>query len=268
MTEILDDIRKIYLFEEVCEPLLPYVEFFSESSADLTRLEIGPADFTVEMFPSWTPTVWINLGVPYAIETASGSSVIGKNRDVLVLRGTTVTRNNTAGDHIFTIKFMPGGLEAVMGVKQSMIKNTFLDAADIFPQSFLLSLRQAGSFSERKTLAENFLLARLHKRGGQPDHYLKIVRGSIGLYCESGMRYNTTQVAEKMFVSSKTINRYFTSVVGVTPKKYFASIRARAALKRYRDTSGAFDPSFFGYYDMGHFYREAIAFTGRRISRR
>jgi hypothetical protein len=65
MIEIFDDIRKIYQFGSPCEELADYIDFFSESSFEATRTHIGNSDFTVKMFPSWTPTFWINLGPSY-----------------------------------------------------------------------------------------------------------------------------------------------------------------------------------------------------------
>lgn len=262
MTEIFDDIRKIYTFAKPCEPLDAFVEFFSESSSELTRAEIKQADFTVSMFPSWTPTVWINLGAPYRLDTPFGKRIIDTSEDVLLLRDTAVTRNNHISDHIFTIKFFPGGLEAVTGISQPMLKSRIADAADVFPAKFLQALKLQNSFEERKQMTEAYLLNCMQRKGRAADHYLRIVRDSIGLYESGNMNCNTSQVAEKMFVSSKSINRYFSRVVGIAPKPYFSILRARRSLTAYQTHGTAFEPEQFGYYDRSHFYREIRRFTG------
>jgi AraC-like DNA-binding protein len=265
MTEIIDDIRKIYLFTEACEKLASYIEFFSESSAELTVSQIRDNHFTVKMFPSWTPTIWINLGSPYRIERAGAVFPVTKDQDVLLLRDTTVTRHVFLSDHIFTIKFFPGGLEAITGFNQSHIKNRIIAASEILPVPLLRLLKQQPGFKARKELVESYFLSCLEKRTEPADHYLKMVSDCMDFYKDTDMMYNTTQIAAKMFVSSKTINRYFTRVVGLTPKKYFSILRARKALTAYTSAPAIFDAVEHGYYDMSHFYKEAIHFTGQSM---
>jgi hypothetical protein len=76
MTEIFDNIRGLYDFHLPCEPLRPYIEFFSESSPAKTALATAGNPFEVELFPSWTPTFWINLGAPYRLTIAHNSHTI------------------------------------------------------------------------------------------------------------------------------------------------------------------------------------------------
>jgi AraC-like DNA-binding protein len=265
MTEIIDNIRKIYLFGKSCEKLSPFIEFFSETSDDLTALQISEDRFTVQMFASWTPTIWVNLGSPYRIETPYNISLIEKNQDVLLLRNATVTRHNYLTDHIFTVKFFPGGMEAITGVNQCFLKDKIVPVSLVLPEPLIQSLKQPITFTERKGLLENYFLACLQRRKEPVDHYMKMVTDSIDFYNDSRMVYNTSQVAEKMFISSKSINRYFAKVVGTTPKKYFSILRARKALSAYNSNARVFDPGEYGYYDMSHFYKEAIHFTGRSM---
>jgi|GEM_PF-4537439 len=63
MVEIFEDIRKIYEFRQPCSELSPYIEFFSESSADKTARLIYQDSFSVKMFQSWTPTIWFNFSL-------------------------------------------------------------------------------------------------------------------------------------------------------------------------------------------------------------
>jgi hypothetical protein len=94
MTEIFDNIRGIYDFSLPCEPLRPFIEFFSESSREKTASLAAGNPFTVEMFPSWTPTFWINLGAPYRLTTGHSYRKISPDNDILVLRDTPTIRHN------------------------------------------------------------------------------------------------------------------------------------------------------------------------------
>jgi hypothetical protein len=94
MVEIFENIRKIYAFRDPCPELINHIEFFSESSSDATRQHIQGPRFTVKMFPSWTPTMYINLGEPYQITIGTNCFFVPHDQDILILRDTIVERHN------------------------------------------------------------------------------------------------------------------------------------------------------------------------------
>jgi AraC-like DNA-binding protein len=265
MTEIFDNIRGLYDFHLPCEPLRPYIEFFSESSPAMTALATAGNPFEVELFPSWTPTFWINLGAPYRLTTDHNSHIIQPDQDILVLRDTPITRHNRPTDHIFTVKFHPGGLGTILGVNQTKLTGRVVPLREILPPYLLTQLKAAATTHPRITLLENHFLSSLtHRRN--LDHYTQLVRSSIGHFEDFGMLPNTTQLAERHFLHSKTINRYFHRVIGLSPKKYFSIIRARTALTSYLADRTNFSADTYGYYDRSHFYKAVRQFTGRRLT--
>jgi AraC-like DNA-binding protein len=263
MVEIFDNIRKIYAFSNACPELAGHIEFFSESSIESTQKYIGSSNFSVKMFPSWTPTFYINLGPPYLITVGQQLHHIKASQDILILRDSIVERYNSPSDNIFTVKFYPGGLEALLGINQLKCVDRMIDLASILPVKLLSQIKQPISFAERCDLIQQFLLNSFKERQ-QKDHYLKFVRDCIESYNSSDIQLNTTEMAEKMFVTSKTINRYFNRVVGISPKNYFTIIRARTALTAYVNKP-LFSPYDYGYYDMSHFYKEVVRFTGKKL---
>lgn len=267
MTEIFDNIRGIYDFCPPCQELQPFIEFFSESSNERTASLAAEKHFTVEMFPSWTPTFWINLGAPYTLTTGYGSYDIPAGSDILVLRDSTMTRHNLPADHLFSVKFFPGGLEAVLGISQTKFIGSIVRLSQVLPPALIAQLKTTAGFPQRKALLENFFLARLSRRT-KKDHYTQLVRDSVGFYEHAGMHPNTTEVASRQFVHSRTINRYFHHVIGLSPKKYFTIVRARAALAAFLANRQQFSPEAFGYYDKSHFYKAAREFTGRRFGKK
>jgi len=264
MVEIFDNIRKIYTFSEACPELVEHIEFFSESSFEATKKHIAGQHFSVKMFASWTPTFYINLGAPYVISVGSKQYSIRADQDILILRNSIVERYNTPSDNIFTVKFHPGGLEAVLGISQLKCVNQLVDSSEILPQKLLRQIKQPITFEERCALIQQFMLDSFAGRM-RHDHYLQFVRDCVENYASTGMQLNTSEMAERMFVTSKTINRYFNRVVGISPKSYFSILRARTALTHYVHQKPDFSPYDFGYYDMSHFYKEVVNFTGKRL---
>jgi hypothetical protein len=263
VVEIFENIRKIYEFRAPCADLAAHIEFFSESSAHATRQHIADENFSVRMFPSWTPTFYINLGESYHITVGDRVYAVGREQDIAILRNTIVERHNTPADHIFTVKFYPGSLETLLHINQSLLINRVADLSALLPGELLFSLKHAGSFEERVSVLETYFLNRYENKC---DTRLSFVREATGNYVLSGLLPGVDELAEKQFVSSKTFNRNFHRVVGTSPKNYFSAIRARTALSAYVLRDPLFTPTAFGYYDMSHFYKEVIAFTGEKLT--
>ncbi|KAA2243167.1 AraC family transcriptional regulator [Chitinophaga agrisoli] len=264
MIEIFDNIRKIYHFSPPCEELADYIEFFSESSTEATLAHIGRDHFTVKMFPSWTPTFWFNLGAPYHLTMGDQQYLIQPGEDVLIIRDSTVERFNQPADHIFSIKFFPGGLEAIFGIDQSKMKDQLIPLQQVLPVRLLQQLRQLHGFEDRMYHLQDYFLAQFHRKK-QRDHYIRFVKDTMACYGAGGLQYNVNELSARLFTSSRTINRYFHQVVGIGPKHYFSIVRARTALTAYIAGRKTFSPTDFGYYDMSHFYKEMQQFTGRRL---
>jgi AraC-like DNA-binding protein len=265
MVEIFDNIKKIYRFTAPCGELADHIEFFSESSAEQTALLAAGGNFQVKMFPSWTPTIWINLGAPYHLELGNSSRLIGQEEDILILRDDIAIRHNLPTDYIFSVKFFPGGLQAIFGINQAKMTGKPIGLKNILPEQLIQRVKKSGTFDQRVELLQNFFLLH-YSRQKKKDHYIQLVRDSMGVYTAGGMQYNSSEIAEKMFTSSKTINRYFNNIVGTGPKKYFSIVRARAALTAYVSEKSTFMPEDFGYHDRSHFYKEIKKFTRQPLS--
>jgi hypothetical protein len=263
MVEIFENIRKIYTFSAPCAELADHIEFFSESSIEATRRHIAGQRFSVKMFPSWTPTFYINLGERYEMAVSGKHYFVNADEDILILRNSIVERYNAPTDNIFTVKFYPGGLEAVLGIKQNLLADKVVNLNKILPAKLLHSIKLVKTFDQRITLMQDFLL--MNYRNKQ-DHYIKFVKEAIDTYAGNGLEFSNSELAEKMFTTSKTINRYFNNVVGTSPKNYFSIMRARTALTGYINGREQFTPFDYGYYDMSHFYKDVVKFTGQRLS--
>lgn len=264
VVEIFDDIRKIYRFSKPCEELQPYIEFFSESCADATGTYFKGKPFSVKMFASYTPTIWINLGPAYRLSINNTHRTVAKGEDILLVREAITERINQPGDHIFTIKFYPGGMQAVLGLSQQAMAGRIVPLHHILPQNLISHIKALQNFDERLQLVQQYFLACMHQRN-LPDHYTSLVQQTIASYTQAGMQYNVSQAAAQSFITSKTINRYFNRVIGTSPKQYLSVIRARTALTQYVKSRHGFEPTEYGYYDASHFHKEVLKFTGQKL---
>lgn len=267
MTEIFENIKKLYEFEQPCKELSPYIEFFSETSLSATKSYIATEEFTVKLFPSYTPTIWINLGSPYVLKNGSDWKNVDQRTDVLVLRNEIIERKNLPTDNIFTIKFYPGAIEALFGASQAKIGSQILQASELIPFPTLQKLKNLSNFKDRVKLLEDFFLDRLH-RSNKIGHYYSYVQKAITLFAGSGLANKNKDLAQQLALTDKSLYRYFTQTVGTSPKTYMAMLRARTALTAYIADVQNFNPYLYGYYDRSHFYKDVFNFTGQRLGKR
>jgi AraC-like DNA-binding protein len=265
MTEIFDDIRKLYQFRRPCPELEEYIEFFSETSVDATAHYVKSDNFNVRLFPSFTPTIWINLGSPYHINNGRETKSVGKTSDILVLRSTMLERQNLPTDNIFTIKFRPLGFEAIFGKSQATIGNDIISANKVLDQAVFRFLKSTIPLHDKVCTLEKIFLEKFEKNSKDRFH-LQCIKKSINHYLLSDMQSNVGDLAAHVNVSEKTFNRYFYQAIGTNPKYFFLITRCRTALTNYVSNRTAFSPFDFGYYDFGHFSKDVYRFTGSNLT--
>ncbi len=263
MTEIFEDIRQFYHFHFPKGELGKYIEFFSESAVDLTQDLLKNEPFSVRMFPSWSPTCYINLGEPYHLLDRGEVYTVREDEDVLVLRDSMVERFNSPLDHIVTIKFRPGGTEALLNEPITNLNNHALALSTLLPKRLIQSVKKAESFSQRVVLLEAFFSNRLP---GNPGFRVQYMQEAITAYQASGYALNNSALADILCLTPKTLNRYFIQVAGVAPKIFLGNLRARMALADYIQTRRGFVAAKYGYFDSSHFYKEVLTLTGQRLS--
>src|SRR6202012_4403230 len=95
--------------------------------------------------------------------------------DILVLRDSTMIRHNLPSDHLFSVKFFPGGLEAVLGIPHTKFIGPIVRLNQTPPAALIAQIKAAENFQQRKSALENFFRASLSHRPPK-DHYNKLVR--------------------------------------------------------------------------------------------
>jgi AraC-like DNA-binding protein len=265
MIEIFDDIRKLYHFKSPCPELTHLIEFFSETSLEATAHYIDAEAFTVKLFPSYTPTIWLNLGSAYTIQNGDVYRRMDEKTDILLLRNKIVERINLPTDNIFTIKFHPSAFEAFFGVSQSKIGDDIIDLNDIIPSNILNKLKRESSFEDRVVLLEKYFIEKLAQNKTHA-FYSNHINAAIDRFYQSGMSSKNNEIVHGLFISEKSLYRYFTHAIGTNPKHFFSILRARKALTAYNTNKSTFSPYDFGYYDHGHFSKDVVKFTGKPLS--
>jgi AraC-like DNA-binding protein len=183
----------------------------------------------------------------------------------LLLRNEIVERKNLPTDNIFTVKFNPGGFEAVFGIEQEKIGSEIINLDELISSSITGKLKKFDCFSDRVEFIQNYFLGLLNRKFCESYPYKKVVE-TMNRYTLSGMTFHNSELAADMALTDKTLYRYFKHLVGASPKEYLSIIRARCALTAYVADRLSFSAYDHGYYDNSHFYKEVFKFTGRKLS--
>jgi len=263
VTEIFENLKRFFVFAEPPLALNEYVEFFAESSASQVTATGSNEVFACRMFPSYTPTFFINLTGNYGLQLDQQHFRIAAGQDILLLRDTSVQRFNSPEDNIFTVKFHPGTLRQLFDITPAQL-NAGPMMLDVFlPQILLKAIKTAGSFADRVGLMSDYLLEKAYRNS--PDFEWQVLDRALHDQQWQEAQPLIYEIAGSLHVSSKTLTRYFVKDLGVSPKKYFSVIRFRKALAAYLHSNHTFHPFDYGYYDHSHFSRDVFRVTGKRL---
>lgn len=158
------------------------------------------------------------------------------------------------------IRFRPGGLYAVTGIPQHLLKDGLLEAAHLFgPQVEELREKIMGCTDPRPMFAkaEAFLLLRLQRR----EMEAAVVRHvSANIFTPFPLLVKQTGYSQKHLID------LFKKHVGASPKFFHRLHRYCAALNDILAVKGKVDWSAIihghQYYDQAHFIREFRQFSG------
>jgi transcriptional regulator GlxA family with amidase domain len=110
-------------------------------------------------------------------------------------------------------------------------------------------------------MLESWLLHQLSL--GKEQHAL--IPASLSTLREGAGNLRMSELAEKLSVSQRKLERLYQREVGMSPKQYAQLLRietARLSLKRMSETTTARLAVELGFYDQAHFIREFRAVTG------
>lgn len=163
------------------------------------------------------------------------------------------------------VRFRPGGVRPFFPFPVSELTDSIIELESAWGAMVLEleeKLHAAASMPERIGVLESFLL----KRGGerlQPD---MMVVAAVDDIMTSGGITRIEQLAERLGISGRQLERRFMTTVGITPKVFSRIIRFQRVFKvvERRDPLADWHSIAFkaGYYDQAHFIRDFKEFAG------
>lgn len=164
-----------------------------------------------------------------------------------------------ADNHIFGIKFLPGGLYPFVELDFSTLVNVSLDMSQVFgAEANLLAeeLYHLPHFEARVACMERFLQKKISNSRLQK---FRFIQTGTHLLTDQSADADIASTAAQLNTNYKTLSRGFHEVIGISPK-HFAQIqrfeKALELLATKPEWSCTEIGYHLGYYDQAHFIRE------------
>lgn len=164
------------------------------------------------------------------------------------------------------VEFWPHSFTSLFGVPMCELADQAVPIDDILgaaSNELVYDIRQAKTNTQRKDRLQKFLCKQINKITAQNDHQL-----SLALHAMHQGEVRVNQVAKKLGISERYLEKKFQFVIGVTPKRYIQILRFNRAIAMLKKKCDMMDIVVaLGYHDQAHMIREFKQFAGYSPSR-
>lgn len=174
------------------------------------------------------------------------------------------------GAKLFGIRIKPECMMELFKVPVSVLFNEFADMESFFGKdinAFAERIQEAQDIGSRIQLAEQFLLKRLCNRQSERNYVIEATR----LIRHAKGNISIDELSNRIYISTRQLQRGFKDNMGASPKTYMRIIRFRNAYRQVqhlrKDIKNWASLSYdFGYADQAHLIRDFRQFTGKAPS--
>ena len=168
---------------------------------------------------------------------------------------------------VFAIRFKPAGFYTLFGVPLSEIVDTHEDLAAILGARFRAV---AARVQEERDVAGRLLAAEQYLCRLAADRDVTYLNHATELIRASGGNLRVEDVAERLCISRRQLERAFRKKIGLSPKQYLriARLNRVQGLLQEGNHHGLADIAYqAGYADQSHFNRDFKLLVGARPTR-
>lgn len=255
-------VLMIYNLQPSTEKLSPFIKCFwlvdSEGDQTINKEKIIPDGYPELIFHSGDP---FRINIEGSWQLQGKSIIAGQIKNSFYLENTGISK-------MFAIKFQPWALKVLFEIKMSVITNKVIDLPQKTEKLFI-SIREIAiseqTFKEKVSRIESWFeeyisnqSCRLTQKEKAVD-YLIQKKGLVKLKDLQG----------QFHISERTLERYFKSAIGLSPKFYSRIIRFSHIFQLIQKDSIDWADVVYkaGYYDQSHFIKNFKEFTGEDPSK-
>ncbi|WP_143306043.1 helix-turn-helix domain-containing protein [Chitinophaga vietnamensis] len=195
----------------------------------------------------------LNLGAPFEIYDHNGALLhASRHSELIGYHATPVAYRHLANNYLVGIKFKPASLNYLFHIKGSDIHQQPVLAQDALQHINDLenALFEAPDLDTVKALLERFLRRHTAIPAARPFSY---VLQSVQTSALQQSGYQLKKLATMLYLSPRTLERYFSASLDISPKKCLNILRFREAVSQYFVHGYKADWEALGYCDFSHF---------------
>ncbi|MBS0028900.1 DUF6597 domain-containing transcriptional factor [Chitinophaga sp. 22321] len=224
---------------------------------DLRQPAMQQQEFRELLLANMCSSLVLNLGAPFEIYDAQNRFLhTSAHSELIGYRPTAVAYRHLFNNFLVGVKFKPASLNYLLRIRGTEINGKTLPAGDALHHISRLesAVYEAPSPEAIKTLLDQFLRNQAPLPGSiRHFHYvLQSLNGPAPL--QSG--YQLKQLAALLYLSPRTLERYFTASLDISPKQCLAILRFRQAVTQYVEHGYKADWEALGYHDFSHFRKD------------
>jgi methylphosphotriester-DNA--protein-cysteine methyltransferase len=165
---------------------------------------------------------------------------------------------------VIGVRFLPGGLYALLQHPQREFTNRIVPLADVsrdLADEILPPIEDARDDAARAAILDRALLRRFDRLVRRPGP----VQTAVSAIVRSAGAATIDRVSAQCGVGTRQLERAFQEQVGISPKMLARIVRFQQVFQSVesgRPTPGAMLALTCGYYDQAHFVRDFKAFAG------
>lgn len=237
--------------------LLPYIQtiwYISQNASEV--IGMNP-----RMIPDGCFHMVINLGAPHLYTDKNGNRIEPKRSHINVMQTEFVTVERSGHVEIMGVVFRPHGLYSFMRMPISELTGQILNLDDLLTEQIDLLEEQLASIPtihEKCLQLERWLENRLHRNTVEKVEIRQEIIFARELMARRGGTIRVRELAAKLDLSERTLERHFQTCYGISPKQYAILLRIHNLLRHMNAESNKMvDYAAIGeYYDQAHFIRE------------
>lgn len=172
---------------------------------------------------------------------------------------TVVVKNDVNLDKIrFFIEFMPGGLHAITGIKQSEVCDVQLQVDELDKQlsySLNCAIENSNDLDDMISLVDTIFLNRIHNSSKQNP----IINSALNRIKAANGGLTIKQLSANEYISERQLNRLFNEYIGVNAKMFSRLVRVNHSInmiKKLNYKSYLNLSQILGYFDEAHFIHD------------
>ncbi len=227
-----------------------------------------PEGFTDILFPDIGYTYLINLGTAFTIRFPGRN--FNMKIDCFLPRHLPLECHHRPGNKIFGIKFRVSPHIFEKRINFSEYNQSMYSLSYLIDRAVIGQLKAAPTFAKRVDIVNKYYRGIVQQHQDEL-HYVNIVGKVIRDFNSAeGGSMRIEQLARKYKTDIRTLQRYFSRAIGMSPKQAMRLARIRRILKHISDDPYSVNIMDYGYYDRSHFYKDLRKFmvvNNRSVSR-